>query len=138
MNADIAGPDDARAYLRQALEQKGVPLKHASELVGKTHSYIQQYLERGIPKWLPEPIREALVATYGLDAARLRPPPLQLHKRFDVNSQAFHKLKHDPSAIELLAIFGELDEKSRTLVVEMMRKLGGRRSERPDNGAAAA
>jgi|SRR5579862_134615 len=63
----------ARRYLEAAL-----PFGQwaaVSRLLGRNHSYIEQYIKRGKPKWLGEADRNKLVEIYGLDPAQLLPPP---------------------------------------------------------------
>lgn len=67
--------ETARAYLVVALEDRGIAMKTASEAAGMNHAYLQQYIQRGKPRWLPEPVRLTLVQKYGLDGSKLRPPP---------------------------------------------------------------
>lgn len=63
----------ARKYLQGAL-----PFGQwaaASFAIGHDHAYIQQYIRRGVPRWLNEADRKILVRLYGLDGDRLKPPP---------------------------------------------------------------
>ncbi len=69
----MADPVAARKYLEASL-----PLGQwaaASHAIGHDHAYIQQYIRRGVPRYLNEVDRDQLVKLYGLDADRLRPPP---------------------------------------------------------------
>jgi hypothetical protein len=62
------GPDDARKYLADALRELGIDMAVASDAINKNHAYIQQYIKREKPRWLPEQVRDLLVRTYGLTA----------------------------------------------------------------------
>lgn len=124
-------PDAARRYLKDALEEKGVPMKHASEAVGRNHAYIEQYITRGKPRWLPEPIRESLVKLCGLDGERLRPPPAQLritqrHHEPQVYPPGLGKFVDEPRKIELLDLFEAMDEDRQALAMDIMRNLVSR------------
>jgi lambda repressor-like predicted transcriptional regulator len=52
--------DAARALIVARLDQTGQNMAEVSKAIGKSHSYLQQFLRRGIPRVLPEDVREAL------------------------------------------------------------------------------
>lgn len=140
-------PDrEARAYLERALKDKGVPLSTASQAVGKSHAYLQQYIKLGKPRWLSEQIRDALVMLYGVDGGRLKPPSIQVdvdlvqapqtlegaavegsgseseHQR-DVNPPRMAQLIDQPSLIELIRVWGTIPENRRELALNILRHL---------------
>jgi phage repressor protein C with HTH and peptisase S24 domain len=44
----------------------------ASRRIGKNHSYLQQFIKRGVPAWLPEDVRAALAALLDVEEHELR------------------------------------------------------------------
>jgi lambda repressor-like predicted transcriptional regulator len=69
MGTDIDAP---RALIVSVVEQRGLNLAHLSRSIGKAHSYLQQYLRRGIPRTLPEDVRERLACVLGVSPEALR------------------------------------------------------------------
>ncbi len=67
--------DPVRELLRQAAEQRKIPLAQLSRRIGRNHAYLQQYLERGVPRKLPEEVRAALARELSLDPVQLGAPP---------------------------------------------------------------
>jgi phage repressor protein C with HTH and peptisase S24 domain len=65
--------DQIRALVRKRIEEKGFNLSELSKRLGRNHAYIQQYLERGTPRVLPENIRDQMEAILGFDAGTLKP-----------------------------------------------------------------
>ena len=51
------GDDPARLAVRAAVATAGMTLKQASRALGRNDAYLQQYLYRGTPRRLPEPLR---------------------------------------------------------------------------------
>lgn len=66
-------PDRPRQLLMELVRQNGSDLKAVSAAIGKNHAYIQQYFKRGVPRTLPEEVREALAAHFGVDPDDFRP-----------------------------------------------------------------
>ncbi len=65
--------DDApRALLRGLVAERKLHLTTLSLAIGGNQAYLQQYLNRGIPRVLPEDRREKLAALLGLDPNVLR------------------------------------------------------------------
>lgn len=58
--------DSQRARIRRLVRDRGLDLSALSRAVGRNHAYFQQYLKRGTPKRLPEDVRAALCARFGL------------------------------------------------------------------------
>jgi Peptidase S24-like len=58
--------DTQRSRVLRLVREHGLDLAALSRAVGKNHAYFQQYLKRGTPKRLPEDVREALCARFGL------------------------------------------------------------------------
>jgi len=52
--------DSVRDLVRRRLDASGLTMSEASKRIGKNHAYLQQFLERGIPRILPEDVREKL------------------------------------------------------------------------------
>lgn len=52
--------DPVRRALQELIDQRDVDYKTVSLAIGRNHSYIQQFLKRGMPAKLPEDVREAL------------------------------------------------------------------------------
>lgn len=55
-----------RELLRTKIEQRGLSMKAISLQLGKNHAYLQQFIERGIPRRLPEDVRPKLAAALGV------------------------------------------------------------------------
>lgn len=63
--------DQVRQFLREQLDKKGVNAKEASLAIGANHAYLQQFLNRGVPRSLPEDKREKLAQFLGVEQSRL-------------------------------------------------------------------
>lgn len=59
--------DLARTTLRHAADERGESLASLSRLVRRNAAYLQQYLERGSPRALPDDVRHALAQHLGID-----------------------------------------------------------------------
>lgn len=60
-------PIAARANLLQHVEQQGLSLAALSKAAGKNPAYLQQFIERGSPKVLPEDVRLRLAMALSID-----------------------------------------------------------------------
>lgn len=60
-----------RELIQAKIEEKRVSLAAVSRAIGKNHAYLQQYLERGIPKRLPEDVRAELARYLGISESVL-------------------------------------------------------------------
>jgi lambda repressor-like predicted transcriptional regulator len=64
--------DPPRALLVATVANRGLHLSTLSLAIGKAHSYLQQYVKRGIPRVLPEDVRERLAAELQVSPEALR------------------------------------------------------------------
>ena len=64
------GLDPVRLAVRDAVTAAGLTLKEASRALGRNDAYLQQFLYRGSPRRLPEPLRLRLAGITGADQAR--------------------------------------------------------------------
>jgi phage repressor protein C with HTH and peptisase S24 domain len=64
--------DAVRKLILEKLQERGLTMKEASLRIGKSHSYLQQFLKRGIPTTLGEDERGALSQILGVDEQLLR------------------------------------------------------------------
>lgn len=64
--------DPVRQLVRRRLDELGLNMREASMKLGKNHAYLQQFLERGVPRALPEDVREQLAALLGCTEGELR------------------------------------------------------------------
>ena len=71
------GEDPARFAVRAAVAAAGMTLKQASRALGRNDAYLQQYLYRGTPRRLPEPLRLRLAEITGADQADFLDPALR-------------------------------------------------------------
>jgi phage repressor protein C with HTH and peptisase S24 domain len=73
--------DAVRKLILEKLAERGLTMKEASLRIGKSHSYLQQFLKRGTPEQLGEYEREALAALLGVPEGSLRGTSPRLPKR---------------------------------------------------------
>jgi len=66
--------DPVRKLLKHFKDDKGISYKRMSEEIGRNHAYIQQFVERGSPRTLPEEAREKLAVFLGVETAALKLP----------------------------------------------------------------
>lgn len=66
------GMDPVRELIVQKAEEMGETLKSLSEQLPKSHSYLQQFIKRGIPRKLPEDVRHRLAVLLNVDESLLR------------------------------------------------------------------
>jgi lambda repressor-like predicted transcriptional regulator len=64
--------DPVRALVVQQLDAKGLTMKEASLRMGRSHSYLQQFLMRWIPRDLPEKDRPKLAQLLDVAEDQLR------------------------------------------------------------------
>jgi phage repressor protein C with HTH and peptisase S24 domain len=64
--------DSVRDLIAKKLKARGLTMKAASLQIGKSHAYLQQFLERGVPASLPEGPRGALAALLQVEEDALR------------------------------------------------------------------
>ena len=80
--------DPVRTRIRQLIGEKNLDMKGLSLAMGKNHAYLQQYLERGIPKQLSERSRMLLAERLGVDEAELGAPHASRHAGTAATHQA--------------------------------------------------
>ena len=64
--------DPVRDLIAKKLKERGLTMKAASLEIGKSHAYLQQFLERGVPASLPEGPRGQLAALLQVPEDALR------------------------------------------------------------------
>ena len=95
MNNNIADPDiqsrnielvDLRERLKQCFTKNSTyNLRQLSRILDKNDAYLQQYIYRGTPKFLPEEYRYKLSTTLKIDINELTPSWLQKNINNDEN-----------------------------------------------------
>ncbi len=73
--------DAVRKLIQEKLDDLDLDAKALSLRIGKSHSYISQFLTRGIPKELGERDREAIAQILGVNERLLRGPSPKLPKK---------------------------------------------------------
>jgi phage repressor protein C with HTH and peptisase S24 domain len=63
---------DVKGLIRARLAEKQLSLNEASRRIGRNQAYLNQFLERGVPRVLPEDTRERLEDLLGLNRGALR------------------------------------------------------------------
>lgn len=79
--------DAVRKLILEKLQERDLTMKEASLRIGKSHSYLQQFLKRGIPTELGEHERGALAQVLGVDEQLLRGKSPALPKKDYLKSQ---------------------------------------------------
>lgn len=64
--------DRIRQLVRKRVADLRLSLAEVSLKIGRNHAYLQQFLERGVPRDLPEKIRPALATILQVDESALR------------------------------------------------------------------
>jgi phage repressor protein C with HTH and peptisase S24 domain len=98
--------DVVRKLILEKLAEKRLSMKEASLRLGKSHSYIQQFLKRGVPAQLDEDVRSPLAELLGVNEDQLRGPSSKLPKRdyVKVNANSREGLMSDPTQLPLTSI----------------------------------
>jgi phage repressor protein C with HTH and peptisase S24 domain len=65
--------DPQRAHLLKLVDERQTNLAEVSRAIGRNHAYLQQYVRRGTPRFLPEDVREALAEHFNVSPDDLRP-----------------------------------------------------------------
>jgi phage repressor protein C with HTH and peptisase S24 domain len=113
--------DLVRKLILDKLLERGLSMKDASLRIGMSHSYLQQFLKRGVPAQLPEDVRAALAELLKVPEADLRGTSAKLPKREYVKTNIeneslvalHHHLPHNqqnvPGATPGTQLFGDRD-----------------------------
>lgn len=101
--------DRVRQLVRQRVTDLRLSLAEVSQKIGRNHAYLQQFLERGVPRDLPEKIRPALAAILDIEEAALKATgavdgngyaPLQNGR---MGGAAFHQSPIVPTVSEMIS-----------------------------------
>jgi cyanate lyase len=95
--------DPVRKLLKHFKDDKGISYKRMSEEIGRNHAYIQQFVERGSPRTLPEEAREKLAAFLGIEPAALKLAGRTRASRGDPLAPELFQLKEIPVIGEVAA-----------------------------------
>ena len=112
--------DAVRKLILEKLQERGLTMKEASLRIGKSHSYLQQFLKRGIPTELGEHERSALSGVLGVDENALRGRSPALPTKGYVKSGGTAEVQPDnklsesehiriDKPLQIAAIFGDRD-----------------------------
>jgi hypothetical protein len=112
--------DTVRALIIARLDQTGQHMTVVSKAVGKSHSYLQQFLRRGIPSVLPEDVREKLGQQLGVPADVLRH---SIPGKGGPKSGPSPDVAATEQERELLAAFRALPAASQTAALKVVRSL---------------
>jgi phage repressor protein C with HTH and peptisase S24 domain len=95
--SDSTHSDPVRELVSSRMAELGLSMKEVSERLGKNQTYIQQYLKKGSPEWLPEDVRGALAGMLGLSEDTLRRPASGEFRRGRAiqNSAIYHSFPGD-------------------------------------------
>ncbi len=80
--------DAVRKLIKERLDELGLTKKEVSLRIGRSHSYLQQFLTRGVPAELGENERGALSQILGVDEQLLRGPSAPLLPKMYAQSVA--------------------------------------------------
>lgn len=125
-NTCMDAQDSQRAYLRTALEAAGVTLKDASLAIGRNQAYIQQYISKGVPQYLREPERDALVRLYRVDGEHLKPPPRLPKPQKSgkaANVERSVDLLQEFQNQELLRVWGRIDPHIKVALLTFLKAI---------------
>lgn len=70
--ADFPAADRVRQLVRERVAALRLSLSEVSLKIGRNHAYLQQFLERGVPREIPERLRAPLAAALGVEESALR------------------------------------------------------------------
>jgi phage repressor protein C with HTH and peptisase S24 domain len=113
--------DAVRKLILEKLTERGLTMKEASLRIGKSHSYLQQFLKRGVPEELGEYERASLSEVLGVNEQDLRGTSPKLPKKDYVkvsgtvaDPQPYIKLSdtgHNriDNPAQIAAVFGDRD-----------------------------
>ncbi len=73
MATDSFRDDPARRLVSAKIKEKGLDMARLSREIGMNQTYVQQYLTKGSPKFLPEIQRRKLARLLDIDEQALRP-----------------------------------------------------------------
>lgn len=64
-------PDEIRTLIKRLAPERGETLASLSSMIGRNVAYLQQFVERGTPRQLPEDIRLKLAYYLNVDECQL-------------------------------------------------------------------
>ena len=121
--------DEVRRLVRDKSKELEITFADMSIAVGKAHSFISQFLKRGIPKYLPEEVRHKLAKVLGVSEELLRGRDLHgsierspIAKPNGATRAAVVRADLD----DMWAIWNTASPEERRLIVDLAKQVVGR------------
>ena len=121
--------DEVRRLVRDKSKELEITFADMSIAVGKAHSFISQFLKRGIPKYLPEEVRHKLAKVLGVSEELLRGRDLNgqieispIAKPNGATRAAVCRADLD----DMWAIWNTASPEERRLIVDLAKQVVGR------------
>jgi len=112
--------DPPRLLVIARTDQLGLDLANLSRAIGRNAAYLQQYIRRGIPRVLPEDVREALAKELGVASSALRGAIPGKGAPRAVSPEA---VATDDTEAEVLSLFRQLSTAGRLQAVTILKAL---------------
>ena len=97
-----------------------ITMKDMSKAVGKSETFIQQYIKRGTPKYLPEEVRYKLAKVLGVSEELLRGRDLDAEPNGTTPTVAGR------ADFDMWAVWNTASPEERRLIVDLAKQVVGR------------
>ena len=113
--------DDVRRLVLDKSKDLDITMKAMSKAVGMNETFIQQFIKRGTPRYLPEEIRHKLAKVIGVSEERLRGRDLDTEPARTTPAAAGRADLDD-----MWAIWNTASSEERLLIVDLAKQVVGR------------
>lgn len=123
--------DEVRRLVLDKSKELEITFADMSKAVGKSHSFISQFITRGIPRYLPEDARYKLAKVLGVSEDLLRgrnldEQPIEIAREKAQPTGATQTVGGLADLSDMWAIWNTASPEERRLIVDLAKQVVGR------------
>ncbi len=117
--------DEIRSLIAQRIEDSGMSMMALSKMIGRNQAYIQQYLERGTPQYLPEEERYKVAEILAIDENKLKKVlKIDIEDKKLLNQKNMHVIREVQYGPDTVPVYGAANGSSEALVLNFDEPIG--------------